>query len=217
MPTIPAEASRHPHKLRDVTIQVPYTFTEGHALTAPEASFLNRNVAGALINTLGTSIRNKLAALDADRAKEFKAKTYTGPTITDEKTGKVSFAPATMADLSTDWQAEFDAKFADYAVGETNRGEGTGASNDPVASEAHHIAGQKVREAIKAKGYKISDFHAAKDENGVSKFNLAVARFIEKNDWVMTMAKRNVDERAQATASAADDLLDDLDAEPAAA
>ena len=204
MPAIPADAPRHAHKLRDITIEVPYLFAEGHALTTPEASFLNRAVASALINSHGTTIRNALDALDTARAEAFKAKKYDGPRSADGK----SPAKATMADLgdTAKFQADFDAKFTSYAIGETNRGDGSSASSDPVTVQARFIASGVVRTKILAKGFKVKAFHDAKDENGVSKFTHAVNKTLADNPWIMEKAKRDVAEIAAQSASAPDDL-----------
>lgn len=192
MPAIDPSAPRTMHAVNGVEIEVPYQFTADHALTENEARFLNRTLASTICNYYAGDMRR---AVEAHNKAHPKSK-------------------ITVADLEWDHQAEFDAKFTEYELGVSNRGEGGGA-HDPVARAMRAIAAAEVKKLITAKGLKIGAFFAAKDDNGVSKFDALVAQFTDKNAWVRTLAERQVEEQA----AMADEIdaggLDlDLPAEP---
>lgn len=174
MPAIDPSAPRTMHAVNGVEIEVPYQFTDGHELTANEARFLNRTLASTICNYYAGDMRR---AVEAHNKAHPKAK-------------------ITVADLDWDHQAEFDAKFTEYELGVSNRGDGTGTAHDPVSKAMRAIAAAEVKKLITAKGLKIGAFFAAKDDNGVSKFDALVAQFTEKNAWVRTLAERQVEEQA---------------------
>lgn len=188
MPTFdPTSTARVNHEFQDTALGVPYTFAEGHALTAPEALQLNRYVATAVGNAWGAAIRRQLAKVNADRAAAVKAKSYTGPTTVDEK-GKTVPAPATFADIGlTDPQATFDAAFASYSLGVRATAED---SSDPTEKMVRSIATLKVKALIQSKGLKVRDFQLAKGTDGeTSKFNELVDNYIAKNtEWLASAA-----------------------------
>lgn len=176
MPAIQESAPRVMHAVNGVEIEVPYQFTDGHELTANEAKFLNRTLASTICNYYAGDMRRAVEAHNKANPKH----------------------KITVADLDWDHQAEFDAKFTEYELGVSNRGEGGGA-HDPVARAMRAIAAAEVKKLITAKGLKIGAFFAAKIvKNGVeiSKFDDNVAQFIERNSWVRTLAERQVEEQA---------------------
>lgn len=213
MPTISPSHPRHDYKFSGIPIKVPHPFSEGHTLSTGEAHFLNRQLASYVGNGYSGEIRRELAKIDAANLEAFKAKTYTGPVVGEGKAAKP--APATPADLTWDHQAEFDAKFDGYVLGESNRGSGETSTKDPVAQFAHTIASSKVKELIKAKGLKVTQFTASSTNNdqGVSKFGQLVAQYIAANFWVEELAKSQVE--AMNAASGVD--LDVIAPETAAA
>lgn len=215
MPTISPSHPRHDYKFSGIPIKVPHPFASGHTLSTGEAHFLNRQLASYVGNGYSGEIRRELKKIDDERAAAFKAKTYTGPLTEPDAKGKQFPAPATPTDLSWDHQAEFDAKFDGYVLGESNRGSGETSTKDPVAQFAHTIASAKVKELIKAKGLKVTQFTASSTNNdqGVSKFGQLVAQYIAANSWVEELAKSQVE--AMNAASGVD--LDVIAPEAAAA
>ena len=106
----------------------------------------------------------------------------------------------------SEYQSRFDAKFAAYELGESNRGGGAGSSHDPIAEAAQRIATVKVKELAVAKGHKIRDLYAAKDADGVSKMAQLVSAYIARNDWVMDQARAQVEALAAAGVGVDDGL-----------
>jgi len=82
-----------------------------------------------------------------------------------------------------DLQALFNAKYAAYAPGESNRGSGTGtASADPIERMVRTLATEEAKARIIANGYKVRDFVLAKSADGTqSKLAEFVAKLIAKN------------------------------------
>lgn len=212
MPTFDPSTARVAHEFQDTALDVPYVFSEGHALTAPEALQLNRYVATAVGNAWGASVRRQLAKVNADRAAKAKAKTYTGPTVVDEK-GKTVPAPATFADIGlTNPQATFDAAFASYSLGVRSKAED---SSDPAEAMIRSLATLKVKALIQSKGLKVRDFQLAKAADGeTSKFNELIDNYIAKNtEWLASAAAAQL----AAIASGPSDDIDIGEAEPSVA
>lgn len=195
MPTFNPDTPRVERKFAGVTFQVPYPFAEGHTLTSLQASWVNSALASTLGNHYAGDTRRRIAELDTERAEAFKAKTYSGPM---DASGKKP-APATIADLGWDHQAKFDAKFAAYQLGVSNRGEAE--ARDPLSNFANSIAAGKVKELIAKKGLKVSTFQKADardKDNYSSRYTELVAEYRAANPWVDALAQSQLDTMANA-------------------
>ncbi len=212
MPTITAETPRSTATYAGVELSAPHPFTAGHALTANEAAFLNRVAAGAVGNAMAGDVRRGIAALDAQRAAEFKAGTYTGPLATNAK-GKEVPAAATASDLAfmSDPQSYYDAKYSAYTLGESNRGSGE-TTTDPVTKAIKAMATDRVKSLLKAKGKNIRTVMQATDPDGTNTFVRLVREYAEKHD----AALRPIAEAQVASLSELDedtDMLDGIEAD----
>jgi hypothetical protein len=96
-----------------------------------EGHQVNANEAAALNQVLAENVRNNFAA-------------------------RVKKAQENGEDQDT-LQAELDQYVAEYEFGVRRGGGGATPSKDPVEKEAENLAKAKVKEALKAKGHKISD------------------------------------------------------------
>jgi len=114
----------------------------GHTFDVPEpfseGHVLDANEAGVLNQTYAENIRNNMASKVNDAIEESK------------KEGGAPFDLAAMQQLVDDYTA-------DYQFGQ-RRG---GASGDPVEREALNQAREIVRQKIREKGGKLSDYKAA--------------------------------------------------------
>lgn len=193
-----AEAPRHAFKFKGIEVQAPYTYAEGHTLTANEATFINRNLASVVGNLLSGRIQTRIDALVAgDKEKGI------APLSKEDALAQVK-ASGLDKDF-TSWQDAYDAAFADYEPGVNNRGEGgSGGSVDPVQKVANQIADTKVREALKERNIPF------KKVQGEVFTNLK-AQYIEKNPWVLELARQQVAAtQAAGPAVDEDDLFADL-------
>ena len=117
---------------------------------------------------------------------------------------KVKDAGAT-ADLAA-LQAELDAYAESYQFGVRAAGTG-GATRDPVMSEALRIATKQIRDLIKAKGGKASDYEA-------SAITQAAKTLLQRpeGEQIMAVARARVEEQKQLASSNLGDLLSGLTA-----
>ena len=171
-------------------ISVPAVFAPGDTLDADAANWVNGQIATVVGNAFGGALRRARETLDAERAKAFKAKTYTGPV--DEK-GKP--APATNADVCADPAAKFAEIFADYSLA-SNRGSGEAKTSDPVASLVRTLATQAVKAKIIAKGLKVRDFITLKvtqDGEEMSKLTALVNDYIAAHPELHDTAQSTID------------------------
>lgn len=168
MPTITTNAPVAEREFAGFKVNVPQLFAEGHALTANEAVFLNAQLGSVIGNQFGGMIRRNTEAAKAKTPPE----TYT----------------------LTDAQAQFDAMFTDYKIGESNRG-GDGVPTDPTAARAHSLAVKVIKGALKAKGYKLQ---SPKNAAGVSpeKVNELAKGYVEQHPEVTKLAKRQLADEA---------------------
>lgn len=151
MPKFTPETARVERKFSGIDFTVPYVFAEGHPLTKPEAAWLNSNLASVVGNAFSGDIRRGLAALnkaalDAHVKAGGKAKDY--KEVTDPKA------------LRWDFQKEFDAKFTDYELGESNRGAG-GGSASPVDQLIRMFSTVDVKARLAKKGLKVGPLFKA--------------------------------------------------------
>lgn len=157
----------------------------GHAFNVParyeEGHELTAGEASALNQTYHENLRNNFAK-------------------------KVKDAGAT-ADL-TALQAELDAYAEAYAFGVRAAGAGTGATRDPVMSEALRLAKKQIGELIKAKGGKVSQYPA-------DQITAAAKKLLDKDPAILDLARQRVaEQQAMASQALPDDLLSDLVAKP---
>lgn len=151
MPKFTAETPRVERKFSGLDFSVPYVFIEGHPLTKPEAAWLNSNLASVVGNAFSGDIRRGLAALNKANLEAHvkaggKPKDY--KEVTDPKA------------LKWDFQKEFDAKFEDYELGESNRGTGGGTAS-PVDQLVRMFSTVDVKARLAAKGLKVAPLYKA--------------------------------------------------------
>lgn len=176
MPKFSTETPMVDRKFSGLDFKVPYVFAEGHALTKPEAAWLNSNLASVVGNAFSGDIRRGLAALNKAKLDEFvkgggKAKDY------KEITDPVA--------LGWDFQKEFTAKFTDYELGESNRGQGGGAANDPLSQLIRMFSTVDVKQRLAAKGYKVAPLYKTpsnlKNEDGSAKYPSKWEELVQEN------------------------------------
>lgn len=155
----------------------------------PEGHTLSANEAKFLNSTLASVVGNAYSG-DIRRAKE---------------AGK---------DVSIwDHQALFEAKFADYELGVSNRGDGTGTAASPLDRTIAFLASEDVKARLIAKGFKVGVIQRTKNADGVSKFAELVAKNIEDNHERFAAQAQAMLDAQPDVASEDDDLLAGLDAE----
>lgn len=213
MPTIPADAPRGNYKFYDQAVTLPHIFAAGAVLDDNLARFLNQQVATAVGNRFGAKVRRALDELNDTRAAAAKAGTYTGPTVDIlNKKGEVTGtapAPATVADLGWDAQAEIEVVFTDFEPGVSQRGASgsAGPTGDPVAQEMRRLAGVAVKDLYKAKGIKYQDAVKSVDAEGKSAYAKHVDAYLAaKGDQL-----RAIVEAQFAALKATESVVDELD------
>lgn len=142
---------------------------QGKSVTVPQPFApgykLRENDAAVLNQTYAENIRNNLSA-SVKAANEAKKSDKEIQALVDEY-----------------------VKSYDFGI----RTGGGGRSADPVMSEAMNIARQKVKEALKKQGVKVSDVPAAD-------INKAAKEAIDKYPKIMEMAKQMAELKAKAVA-----------------
>lgn len=189
MPTIPSDAPRIDVKFKDTSFRAPMVFTEGHALTAPEAAWMNRQLIGTIGNMWSGALNRAVSKANSDNLAAFKAGKYTGPTITNDK-GKVigpQEVKHTDFDLSTA-QADFDETFTNYVLGASNRGSGEGALST-LDRFIRNLASEAVKGLLKRNGKNIVTVQKAKDEAGNSVYAKLVDQYIAKHPELRDLAQ----------------------------
>lgn len=156
MPKFTNETQRVERTFSGIDFTVPYVFAEGHQLTKPEAAWLNSNLASVVGNAFSGDIRRGLAALNkagleahvkgGGKPKDYKE-------VTDPKA------------LKWDFQKEFDAKFADYELGESNRGQG-GSAATPEDQLVRMFSTVDVKARLAAKDLKVAPLYKAPSNIG---------------------------------------------------
>lgn len=208
------ETPRGKYKFAGVDLTAPHVLTAGHTLTDAEASAFNRFIVSYLGNSFGGWVRRSIEAANAERTEQAKKGEYTGPTVVvgQNKKGEdiIAPAPVTLADFDTDFQAKFDEMFAEYVIGESNRG-GGGESLDPVEKIVRQLATAKVKELLKAKGKKINEVMAAKKDDGGSVFLSIVDQYVERHsDVLRAQAQAQLDALASIGADDEEGLFEGL-------
>lgn len=169
-----SDTPRGEHIVHGVTVRVPYVFNAGDVLDAEGATYLNKSVAASITNVLGTAARKW-----ADAENELRK----------DKKHAAHGIKAQPSDYPL--QAKLDERFALYTLSGATRAASVAA--DPVTKFAEAIAGAKVKELYKAKGFKYRDMLKAEDAEHGNVFNKHVAQYIEKNEWVRQLAQTQVD------------------------
>lgn len=132
MPQITPETPRTSFTIGGLTFKIAEPYAEGHTLTAGEADALNQ--------TFRENVRNNLASDIAEAVEASK------------KEGAPALDHAKL-------QADVEAYSSGYEFGQ--RGPGGGRVTDPVEAAAMDIARELVKQAIRSKGLKLSDYKAA--------------------------------------------------------
>jgi hypothetical protein len=162
------------HVLHGVPVTLPHVFTVGDVLSAEHAAYLNKAIAIAVLNGAGSAA--KRAADDENTKRKDKKHPQHG-------------VEAKVTDFIG--QDTLDARFADYSLSGSNRG--AGVTHDPVTKFAQSIAGEKIKELYRAKGFKFRTMQTTEHPEHGNMFNAHVAAFIERNPWVREEAQRQVD------------------------
>lgn len=144
MPAFDTSTPRIKLKVAGLEITAPAPYTAGYVLTEGDAKFLNRAVAGTVGNPIPAAIKDaKEAAI-----KEGKPE----PVVTVESL-----------------QPHYDARYAAYELGVSNRGGGSSAEpTDPVSVFTRQLAEKALNEKLKEKKRNIRDVKSTKmrDANG---------------------------------------------------
>lgn len=182
---------RTTRSLAGFTVNVPLPYTEGHVVTAGEASILNQ--------TLGENISNNLRSkLQAGSSKDGKLKTKDTPEV----------AP-TVPYTQDEAQAIIDAYVSTYNPGVRGEGKATGPRiTDPVERQARALAKAKAEQKLVSAGVKKADIDFAAVVEHI---------FTTNRDMLMKEAAKMVAQAAKITGG--DDELDlsAFAAKPAAA
>jgi len=228
MPTFTDQTPTIARKFVDMSFNVPAPYAEGHALTALEAKWMNGAVLSAVGNAYAGAIRRAVSALTVNRIEA----AITSPekqkkaveAFTKRGTVPEGVTAAKASDLNWDHQARFLAAYAEYELGKSNRGSGTGSSTsvNPVESLTRFLAEQAVKAILVSKGLKVGTFIKARSADGsTSKLNELVAQYIERHPELEEQAKAQVEANA-VSADEDEDIFAGLDgseeeATPAAA
>lgn len=155
--------------IQGLTFNYPKPYNEGeHVLTAGEAHTLNQ--------TLGENLRNNYAATIRRKLEEYK-KANNLPE--DQEVG------ADVLDKE-ELDEEFNKLAAEYEFGVRSGGGGTRAPADPVGREAHKIAKEKVKIALKKKNVELSS--VSKEQ-----MDAFIKQVIERYPEVRAEAQRRVE------------------------
>lgn len=160
-------------KVAEITVQgltfnAPQPYAAGHVLTEGEASALNQTLAENLRNNFAPKVKAALA--EFRKANEISEDTEVGVDKLDKD--------------------ELDKLFAEYAAAYefgVRRASSPRVPKDPVEAEARKIALEKVKAAIKAKGFALASIDRERLEKLTDD---ALAKYPE----IREMAKRRVEE-----------------------
>ena len=153
--------------IQGIEFEVPQPYTEGHVVTAGEASALNQ--------TLAENLRNNFAPKVKAAAAEYRK--------TNNLAEDAEVAPSNLD--SDALQADLDKYAETYEFGVRTAG-GTRTPMDPVGREAHRIATERVVAALKKNNIKL---------NSVSKEKMSelVTSTVAKYPDITAEAKRRVE------------------------
>lgn len=197
-----------------VDFSVPMPFTEGHALTGPEAKWVNATLATVVGNAYAGSVRRAVVTLNHSAIKAAFGDKAAAAYAADNKVVPKGYVAKTAADLQ-DWDhaARFAETFASYELGVSNRGSGGSAtSSDPIGSMVNTLATAELKRRILAKGLKVRTLQTTKGVDGsTSKFDELKAALIARDgDALRAQAEATLASLAASDADT-DDLLAGLD------
>lgn len=158
--------------IKGLTFAVPAPYSEGHVLKANEAAVLNQTLSENFRNNFASRVQ---AAID-------------------------EAGDASKVDVSK-LQTELNQYVTEYEFGVRRAGSGGGAPKlEPRVRIARDLAKAKIKEQIRSKGHKITDFSN-------EKINELAMGLIEKNEWFYAEADRQL-KAQQKVASESIDLGD---------
>lgn len=160
-------------KIQGVVLNVIQPYAEGHVLTEKEAAVINQTLAENIRNNFASTVKKAVEAAD-DKPENVDAKAL---------------------------QKDLNEYMKGYEFGVRSGGGGGGRAMDPVEKKAMDIARAKVREAIKAKGYKVSDVPGAK-------ITELARQLLEKTPAITEEAKRQIEAAREVAADSLGDLGD---------
>lgn len=161
-----------------LSLSVFAPIAEGHVCTVNEAAALNQTFAENIRNNFA----GKVKAAVEDKALEVGyLSTDEGGKVIGDMTDEQLTEVHALVDLS-EIQAALDEYQREYEFGARRSGSGAPRVTDPVEIEALGIARQKVRDAIKAKGHKLS-------EVGTEKINELAKQVLETYPQIREQAK----------------------------
>lgn len=207
MPTFDTATLPLKRRFLDMDFAVPAPFAADHVLSAPEAAWLNGQVASVVANQYGSDVRRALVEANAAAILASKGKPAADAYLKDNKRVPKDFTPATIESLGWDHQAKFLAKYTDYTLQPGRQGSGS-AGSDPISRLVNVLASEAVKALILRKGLKVNDFMRTKVGEGeaeTSKFLQLVAQYKDAHPELADTAK------AQLEAAAAADAGDDFD------
>lgn len=168
--------------INGLTFEAPEPYTEGHPLTAAEASQLNQVLAENLRNNFATTV---------EKAKEEAA-----------KANEIDVGEVTQDHLDLEaLRAAFDKYVDEYEMG-MRRGGGARLPADPIEREALELAKEKVRTAIKKQNIALNTVPAEKLRELAEKLLASDA-----GEAIRSVARERV-EAARKVAAAEIDLSD---------
>ena len=218
MPQFDASTPRSTREFAGHKIAAPTPFTEGHPLTANEASWLNTQVGGVVGNAFGGAIRRAVASTTVDRIKAAipAGKKQDAAVAAFNKSGTLpdGVTAATPADLGWDMQATYDKLFGDYTLGESNRGSGGSSTSDPVEALIRTFSVLDIKARLAAKGLKVAPLYKAPPTN--PKYKSKWDEMVEENILASENGthKNGVNFRAQAEAQLANFKAEDSAVDP---
>ena len=166
-----SEAPRHDITIQGIIFSAAQLYDEGHELSPVEAGVLNQ--------TRDENLRNNYAAKIKAALKEAKVDA--------------------VSDLPEDVVSSLVAAFPGFEEGYEFGSRGGAREVDPVRKQALILATDKVKEALKGKGHKLS-------EVGAEKIRELAENAIDKNPAFLAKAEQVVAARK----AASDDLSVDL-------
>jgi hypothetical protein len=169
MPEITSETPRSNITIAGKSFSVPEPYAEGHVLTANEAATLNQTYAENIRNNMASKVAS---ALEAEKAEGDAQKPYDHAAM----------------------QTAVDDYVANYEFGIRR-----GVTGDPVEREALNAARELVKNAIRTKGGKLSDYKPAD-------ITARASELLDKYPQIREQAKARVEANQAAAAELASNI-----------
>lgn len=154
--------------VKGVTLAVPAPYAEGHTLAANEAAVLNQTLAENLRNNFSRKVTEAIEAAGGN-AESVDTKAL---------------------------QKDFNEYISEYEFGVRRTGS-SGPKLSPEEREAFNLAKEKVKDAIRTNGKKVSDFPTAK-------INELATNLVEQDPFYKEEAARRVKAKQKAAADSID-------------